>query len=315
MPLSVDGSGPLPALGSLRIESCGEREVGEAWSVWERGPYRTWNHCIWHILDGGCTLAVDGREWRFGPGYIHLIPGHRFARRRTQRMLHRWINYNLDQLSADLHLGRLDQPLSLPLAEYRPWAEALAVAGRIGPSLPQNKAAVSSNDFASIEGCLLQVVALIGARIGPPAVDYSGDVLRTALAYIEQHYRRMPSLGEIAAACGRSPNHLQSRFSAAFGASPTAYARECRMREAVHLLIATPLKVQDIARRCGYEDPLHFSRVFSRFFGSSPLVVRESPERGRRAWTTLDHSRISAALAPRQAAGAGSGRRGRRPGP
>jgi AraC-like DNA-binding protein len=310
MPLAFAGSAPSPTLGSIRIESCGEKEVGEAWSVWEGGPYRTWNHCLWHVLDGGCTLEIAGREWRFAPGSIHVIPGHRFARRRTQRMLHRWINFNLDQLSADLHLGRLEQPLSLPLAEHRPWAEALAEAARVGAAL-QRGTEVSPYALATIEGCLLQVVALIGARVGPPADAYSGDVLRTALAYIERHYRRMPALAEIAAACGRSPNHLQGIFSAAFGVSPTAYARECRMREAVHQLISTALKVQDIARACGYEDPLHFSRVFSRFFGSSPLSVRENPQRGLRAWTTLDHSRVAAAFAPRPAEGPPPGGRKR----
>lgn len=310
MALSIAGSAPLPTLGSIRIESCGEKEVGPEWSVWERGPYRTWNHCLWQVLDGGCTLECAGREWWFGPGFIHVIPGHRFARRRTQRMLHRWINYNLDQLSADLHLGRLTEPLSLPIAEHRPWVEAMAEAARIGVR-PQSTD-IPPYALASIEGCLLQVIALIGARVGPPASAYSGDALRTALTYIERHFRRMPALAEIAAACGRSPNHLQTRFAAAFGVSPTAYARECRMREAVHQLISTTHQVQEIACRCGYEDPLHFSRVFSRFFGSSPLSVRENPERGLRAWTTLDHSRVTEAFAPHSAEITATGRRRRR---
>jgi AraC-like DNA-binding protein len=215
-------------------------------------------------------------------------------------MRHRWINYNLDLLSADLHLGKLEAPLSLPVAEYRPWVDAVAEVGRVAAALPDVAATIPAAIIAALEGCLLQVVAHIGQRIGPPATDYSGDALRTALAYIEQHYRRMPSLAEIARACGRSPNHLQSQFTKAFGSSPTIYARECRMRDAVHLLTSTDVQVQEVARRCGYEDPLHFSRVFSRYFGCSPLTVRQAPERNASVWSTIDRSLLTGANLPHQ---------------
>jgi AraC-like DNA-binding protein len=312
MPLSLVTRGPLPSVGSLRIAACGEHVVGDEWSIWDKGPYRTWNHCAWHILDGSCTLAFDGGEWELGPGHVHLIPGHRFARRRTRFMRHRWINYNLDQLSDDLHLGQLGQPLSFPLAECRPWVEALADAAQLGMAPTGQAESASPYVIARIEGFLLQAVACAGARSGAPAAQFGGEVLRTALAYIERHYRRMPSLAEIAQACGRSPNHLQSMFSDAFGASPTVYARECRMRDAVHLLIASKLKVQDVARRCGYEDPLHFSRVFSRYFGCSPLTVRQHPDRGSPVWTTLDRSRIHGARTPLPPHGVATGKAGRR---
>ena len=302
MPLSLTGAAPLPNVGAMRIAACGEHTVDAGWSVWEKGPYRTWNHTIWHILEGECTVAFDGHEWRLGSGALHLIPGHRFARRRTPGMRHRWVNYNLEQLSADLHLGRLEEPLSLPIAEYRPWAAAVAEAARLGMGPPARVAETSAYAAAALEGCLLQVVAHIGARLGPPPGDYrgehGGEVLRTALAYIERHYRRMPTLAEIARACARSPNHLHSVFSKAFGASPTVYARECRMRDAVHLLTATALQVQEVARRCGYEDPLHFSRVFSRYFGCSPLAVRQAPGRGAAVTSTVGRTLVSGAILP-----------------
>ncbi len=298
MPLSLTGAGPLPHVGAIRIAACGEHTVDAGWSVWDKGPYRTWNHTIWHILEGECTIAFDGQEWRLAGGALHLIPGHRFARRRTPGMRHRWINYNLEQLSADLHLGRLERPLSLPLAEYRPWVTAVGEAARLGMEPPARVAEASAYAVAALEGCLLQVVAHIGARLGPPPGDYGGEVLRTALAYIERHYRRMPTLAEIARACERSPNHLHSVFSKAFGASPTVYARECRMRDAVHLLTATALQVQEVARRCGYEDPLHFSRVFSRYFGCSPLAVRQDPGRGTPQGSTVGRTLVSGAIMP-----------------
>jgi AraC-like DNA-binding protein len=296
MALSLSGSAALPSVGPLRIQACGDSTVDAGWSIWEK-PYRTWNHTVWQIIEGDCTLAFDDGEWRLRPGLIHLVPGHRFARRKTVGMRHRWINYNLDLLSADLHLGRLEAPLSLPLAEYRPWSDALAEVGRVAAAMPNVAASIPAATIALIEGCLLQAVGVISARVGAPPADFSGDALRTALAYIERHYRRMPSLGEIAQACDWSPNHLQSRFTKTFGVSPTTYARSCRLRDAVHLLTASELQIQEIARRCGYEDPLHFSRVFSRTFGCSPLTVRQAPEQSA-VWRHIDRSLLTGAIVP-----------------
>jgi len=38
--------------------------------------------------------------------------------------------------------------------------------------------------------------------------------------------------------------------------------------------------VEEIADRCGFEDPAHFSRVFSKVFGCSPSQTRENFRQG-----------------------------------
>ena len=52
--------------------------------------------------------------------------------------------------------------------------------------------------------------------------------------------------------------------------------RRRRLREARRLLLTTTLPVKEVARRCGYEDPLYFSRVFHQHTGQPPLACRES---------------------------------------
>ena len=42
------------------------------------------------------------------------------------------------------------------------------------------------------------------------------------------------------------------------------------------------------------------SRVFSRYFGCSPLTVRQAPERNASVWSTIDRSILTGAIVPHQ---------------
>lgn len=46
------------------------------------------------------------------------------------------------------------------------------------------------------------------------------------------------------------------------------------MTAAEHLLRTTDLPLAEVAERCGYPDPLHFSRVVRRHFGMAPRRLR-----------------------------------------
>ena len=46
------------------------------------------------------------------------------------------------------------------------------------------------------------------------------------------------------------------------------------MERAAELLIETHLSISVIAHSSGYDDPLLFSKMFSRFYGRSPTAFR-----------------------------------------
>ena len=56
----------------------------------------------------------------------------------------------------------------------------------------------------------------------------------------------------------------------------TAQEFQCRKRlqEAQKLLLTTELPVAEVARRTGWNDPFHFSRLFTRLTGRSPSAFR-----------------------------------------
>lgn len=73
-----------------------------------------------------------------------------------------------------------------------------------------------------------------------------------------------------------SPTYFMKLFKKETGQTPAGYLTDKRMDYARRLLSnrrALGLRVRDVARRCGYEDPYYFSRAFKRYTGMAPEIM------------------------------------------
>jgi transcriptional regulator GlxA family with amidase domain len=75
---------------------------------------------------------------------------------------------------------------------------------------------------------------------------------------------------------GMSRSAFAAAFRAKAGDTPLAYLTERRMYRAKSLLRDTPLSLQEIAVRVGYDSGAVFSRVFTRREGAAPGAWRRS---------------------------------------
>ncbi len=98
--------------------------------------------------------------------------------------------------------------------------------------------------------------------------------VRIAREFIHSNYHRPIGRDDIVDAAESSITHLSRQFKAATGMSPIQYLTNIRMAAARELL-ATDLKVSEVARLVGIEDPAYFSRVFCHASGVTPLTYRE----------------------------------------
>ncbi len=69
---------------------------------------------------------------------------------------------------------------------------------------------------------------------------------------------------------------LRRQFKERVGCTMSAYQTRCRLQQACDLLINTTDSIADIGACCGYDDPLYFSRQFSKQFGVSPRSYRQN---------------------------------------
>lgn len=103
-----------------------------------------------------------------------------------------------------------------------------------------------------------------------------GDLLcQRALDAIAQHYMdESLSLVSLSSMLDVSPNHLSACIKKYAGETFINILIRKRMDAARELLLTTPLKILEIAQRCGYSDQHYFSYCFKKYCGVSPNALR-----------------------------------------
>lgn len=108
------------------------------------------------------------------------------------------------------------------------------------------------------------------------AISQHSFNLETVQSFMLEHIALPLDLDTLAAAAKLSKFHFSSKYKALTGYSPIKHFLNMKMEHAGHLLDSTNLSVKEIASALGYDDPLYFSRSFSKTLGVSPRAYRNS---------------------------------------
>lgn len=127
------------------------------------------------------------------------------------------------------------------------------------------------------EGALIALFARIAERIYRDVKEYDAFLrIRKALnlMHAEPWNRRQNS--ELAELCGISKDYFVKMFKHAMSVSPHQYYTDLILDRGKHLLSTTTYSIGEIARLCGIEDALYFSRLFKKKTGISPVAYRKA---------------------------------------
>lgn len=96
-----------------------------------------------------------------------------------------------------------------------------------------------------------------------------------AVKYIEEHYNEKITLELLAEKCFLSSRQLSRIFIKLYGESPTDYLLRYRLTTAYIALMTTGESVAEIAKKSGFYDESHFSKLFYKRYGFLPKNVRK----------------------------------------
>ena len=103
--------------------------------------------------------------------------------------------------------------------------------------------------------------------------------ISAAKAFIRNNYQFPITMVDVAKSVGVTSNYLANLFQSEGECTPKSYLIQVRMEAATKMLMETDYPIGDIARSCGYKNPLHFSKAYKDYSGMSPLHYRNKGEK------------------------------------
>lgn len=105
--------------------------------------------------------------------------------------------------------------------------------------------------------------------------EYLEKEMALAMKYFNDNYNTDISIEDYAAARGMSISWFIRSFKQYANVTPMQYIVSLRMTNAQMLLETTNYNIKEISYIIGYENPLYFSRIFSKQKGMSPSEYRK----------------------------------------
>ncbi len=263
----------------LQINSCGintTRRSGRPTDedVLVRRPAGRLDYQLLYMVSGHADYLLDGEWQTVSEGKIVLyrpqVP--QFYRTYSQvPMLCRWVHFSGTEAASLLEecgmgQGNLFSPGLCPAAEALLKSMVVEILHRE----PMYRIVVESQ--------FRQAMALFGRQMAQrkgSVASSSRQRILTIVEYMNRHYFEPLQIEELAERCGLSKYHFIHLFRMCMGMTPYSYLIRIRMERAETLLQTGDMTVQEVAFVCGYNDPLYFSRAFSRHFGVSPTDYKQ----------------------------------------
>lgn len=238
------------------------------------------------IIEGDVTYLTKGRNFAAPPGSIILArPGFEESYRwdPAHPTRHAFFHFDIEHMPVDW-----PDPQTWPICQQQPDPVLTAMFRYIvhhiyqHPDWPAQRPGVA--DCRLVETlidifCRQRVIEESRYEYARP--DPVSRALRWMRQMIDDDPRRDIRLADVAQVAGVSDKHLCRLFTQSIHHPPLQTLNLMRLQLSLALLARTNLTIKQIAWRCGFDNPLYFSRCFSKVFAQPPRQVRRSIAEGQ----------------------------------
>lgn len=229
-----------------------------------------------YCIEGSGWFDIDGIQQKILQNQFVILPkgkSHAYGSNPTNPWTICWIHF--DGEKAGFFSEGLDKPTSITIEKDSRIEERLQLFEEIYSTL---KNGYSKNNLEYSISSLFHFLGslkFMGAyRESLYASHATRDISDEAIHFMRENIHNQMTLKEISDYVGYSISHFSSLFHKKTGYSPLSYLTQLKIQQACHYLDFSDLKVNQIALKIGFADPLYFSRIFSKTMGVSPSEYR-----------------------------------------
>ena len=226
---------------------------------------------IQHTVLGEGRLDFAGTRYRLGPGQTMLVTvphAHRYWLDRGGHWEYFWLVLSGREA---LRLAREVLTASGPVLDLGPAVvdRLAAVCLHLIHEPKQTPGMVSTAAYAAVTALHDGV---FGTR-GDLEAEMPAAMARVA-EFIDANLGVPLPVDRLAAVAGVSRAHFVRQFTASLGVPPSSYVLARRLDRIERLLLATEMKVGEIAKATGFADANYLAKAFRRHRGMAPLEFR-----------------------------------------
>ena len=254
----------------------------------------TYDHRLFYITDGVCSINIEGNENILRKGSVVLIQSgtqYKFNIRENTRL----VVLNFDYTQKFSNIKNFIKPVKAnvfnknKILEQVNFSDAKILNTPIVISdiyeLNQflvlvveewHKCLLYSNEFSS---ALLKEIILKILRSSVFSSSGAYNRISLVIRYIEENYSKNISNDELAKISGYHPYHLNRLMNKYAKTTIHKYLTNYRIKKSQEYLTDTDFSISEISDLCGFKTPYYFSNLFKEKFNISPLQYRKKYKR------------------------------------
>lgn len=243
----------------------------------ERTHSEAVQYVLIYCIDGEGWISVDGNYQKISTGNVVILPkgkAHSYGSNEKNSWSIYWFHF--DGKLANYFSGDMDKPIKLNIEKDSRINERLKLFEEIFSVLKNGYSIFHLNYSVTVLFHFLGSLKFLNAfRTSLSDSQTPYDKVDEAIHFMRENVHKQLKLKEIAFYVGLSVSHFSLLFRKKTGIAPLNYFNQLRLQTACHYLDFSDMQVNQIAGITGFDDPLYFSRIFSKIMGCSPKEYRK----------------------------------------
>lgn len=229
-------------------------------------------HILIYCIDGSGNLAFQGKEYLLIGNSWFIIPAHEphtyYANEKNPWSIY-WVHFGGPK--ADHYSQYFGKAKEFAESSNSHMLNRITLFNEILTAL---ESGFSSErlEFANMNLNGLLASFFYAHTFASVKGYYSNNPVDRAILFMQKQLCKSLKIKDISDHLNMSESHFSKIFRNQTGVSPIDYFIHLKMQEAMRLFSNNSPRVKEVAFALGYDDPLYFSRVFSRYTGMSPAA-------------------------------------------